>query len=94
MKTTDIKSSRNNAFENVQVTFINTDYRVIHEVKNNLYILKKKKPKLLHQKKSLTLSPKYTCFNALKKKALKKTLWKKVKLLKMSNFTFFPQCFL
>ena len=35
----------------------------------------------------LTLSSTYTYFNILKKKALGK-LWKKVKLLKLSNFTF------
>ena len=37
----------------------------------------------------LTLSSLYTQFNTLKKKSVRKTLWKKVKLLKMSNFTFF-----
>ena len=36
----------------------------------------------------LTLSSIYTHFNTLKGKSYKKTLWKKVKLLKMSNFTF------
>ena len=39
---------------------------------------------------SLTISSIYTQFNTLKKeKGCRKTLWKKVKLLKMSNFTFF-----
>ena len=35
----------------------------------------------------------YTNFNTLKKKTLRETLWKKVKLLKMSNFTFFHNVF-
>ena len=41
----------------------------------------------------LTLSTIYTHFNTLKKKIFWKTLWKKVKLLKMSNFTFFHNVF-
>ena len=41
----------------------------------------------------LTLSSIYTRFNTLKKKSFRKTLWKKVKLLKMSNFTFFHNVF-
>ena len=36
----------------------------------------------------LTLSPIHTHFDTWKKKGLGKRLWKKVKLLKMSNFTF------
>ena len=43
--------------------------------------------------KGLTLSSIYTDFNTLKKKALRKTLWRKVKSLKMSNFIFFPNVF-
>ena len=45
---------------------------------------------------SLTLSSKHAHFNMLKKKrkkSLRKTLWKKVKLLKMSNFTVFHNVF-
>ena len=43
---------------------------------------------------SLTLSSIYTRFQYIEeKKALGKHCGKKVKLLKMSNFTFFPQCF-
>ena len=42
---------------------------------------------------SLSLSSIYTHFNTSKKKSLGKTLWKKVKLLKMSNFTFFHNAF-
>ena len=41
----------------------------------------------------LALSCIYTYFNTLKKKSLRKTLWKNVKLLKMSNFTFFHNVF-
>ena len=44
----------------------------------------------------LTLSSIYTHFNTLKKKKkknLRKILWKKVKLLKRSNFTFFHNVF-
>ena len=41
----------------------------------------------------LTLSSMHTHCNTLKKKVIKKTLWKKVKLLKMSNFTFFHNVF-
>ena len=40
-----------------------------------------------------TLSSKHTHFNTLKKKAIGKTLWKKVKLLKMSNFTYYHNVF-
>ena len=40
---------------------------------------------------ALTLSSIYTSFNTLKKK--RKTLWKNVKLLKMSNFTFYHNVF-
>ena len=43
--------------------------------------------------KELTLTSIYTHFNTLKKKSFGKTLWKKVKLLKMSNFTCFPNVF-
>ena len=42
---------------------------------------------------NLNLSSIYTHFNTLKKKNFRKTLWKKVKLLKMSNFTFFHNVF-
>ena len=41
----------------------------------------------------LTLSTIYTHFSTLKKKALGKTLWKKVKLLILSNFTIFHNVF-
>ena len=41
----------------------------------------------------LTLSSIYAHFNALKKKASGKHLWKKVKLLKMSNCAFFHNVF-
>ena len=41
----------------------------------------------------LTLSSIYSHFNKLKKKSFRKTLWKKVKLLKMSNFNFFHNVF-
>ena len=41
----------------------------------------------------LTLSSIYTHLNKLKEKSYRKTLWKKVKLLKMSNFTFFYNVF-
>ena len=41
----------------------------------------------------IILSSIYTHFNTLKKKNLRKTLWKKVKLLIISKFNFFPQCF-
>ena len=42
----------------------------------------------------LTLSSIYTHFNTLKKNQIfRKTLWKKVKLPKMSNFTFFHNVF-
>ena len=41
----------------------------------------------------LTLSSIYTDFNSLKKKKFRKTLWKKVKLLILSNFTFFHNVF-
>ena len=47
---------------------------------------------LLHES-SLTLVSIYTYFNTIEKKSFKKTLWKKVKLLKMSNFTFFHNVF-
>ena len=40
-----------------------------------------------------TLSSIYTHFNKLKEKSYRKTLWEKVKLLKMSNFTFFHNVF-
>ena len=43
--------------------------------------------------KKLTLSSIYTHFNTLNKASLTKTLWKKVKLLKISNFTFFHNVF-
>ena len=42
---------------------------------------------------SLTLSSLYTNFNSLNKKSFRKTLWEKVKLLKLSNFTFFHNVF-
>ena len=42
---------------------------------------------------SLTLSSIYSHFNTLKKKNFRKTLWENVKLLKMSNFTFFHNVF-
>ena len=41
----------------------------------------------------LTLPFIKTHFNPLKKKNFRKTLWKKVKLLKMSNFTLFHNVF-
>ena len=41
----------------------------------------------------LTLHSTYTHFNTLKKKDFTKILWKKVKLLKMSNFTFYHNVF-
>ena len=41
----------------------------------------------------LTHSSIYTYFNTLKKKAIGKHLWEKVKLLKMSNFTFSKNVF-
>ena len=40
-----------------------------------------------------TIPSVYTHFNTLKKKSLRKTLCKKVKLLKMSNFTFLHNVF-
>ena len=43
---------------------------------------------MLYLKGYLTNFSIYTHFDTLKKKALRKTLWKKVKLLEMSNFTF------
>ena len=42
---------------------------------------------------TLPFSSLYTHFNTLKKKKPRKTLWKNVKLLKMSNFTFFHHVF-
>ena len=44
-------------------------------------------------KEILALPSIYTHFNTLKKKSLRKTLWKKVKLLIMSNFTIFHNVF-
>ena len=44
-------------------------------------------------RRAVTLSSVYTHFNTLKKKEFRKTLWKKVKLLKMSNFTFLHNVF-
>ena len=41
----------------------------------------------------LTLFSLYTHFNTMKKKSFGKTLWTKVKLLKMSNFNFFHNVF-
>ena len=43
--------------------------------------------------KELILSTIYIHFNKLKEKNLRKILWKNVKLLKMSNFTFFHKIF-
>ena len=53
---------------------------------------------LMHQNeflwcKGLILSSIHIYFNTLRKKSFRKTLWKKVKLLKMSNFTFFCNVF-
>ena len=48
---------------------------------------------LLEEGIVLTLSSIYTHFNTLKKKNFRKTLWKKVKLLKLSNFIFFHNVF-
>ena len=45
-------------------------------------------PALVLQVSFLTLSSIYTPFNTLKNKCCRKTLWKNVKLLKMSIFTF------
>ena len=45
------------------------------------------------RKSLLTLSAIGIDFNTMKKKSFWKTLWKKVKLLKMSNFTFFHNFF-
>ena len=45
-----------------------------------------------NHKSCLTFSSLHTHFNTSKKKS-GKTLWKKVKLLKMSNFTFFHNIF-
>ena len=42
----------------------------------------------------LILSSICTLFNTLTEKGFRKTLWKKVKLLKMSNFTFFNNIFM
>ena len=53
----------------------------------------KKSAVVFHIILHLTLSSIYTHFNTLKKKDFRKTLWKKVKLLKMSNFTFFHNVF-
>ena len=41
----------------------------------------------------LTFTSIYTHFDTLKKKSFRKTLWKTVKLLKISNFTFFQDVF-
>ena len=43
--------------------------------------------------KGLNVSSIYTHFNTMKKKTLWKTLLKKMKLLKMSNFTYFQNVF-
>ena len=51
------------------------------------------KAKILSSGKRLTLSSIYTHFNTMKKENFKKTLWKKVKLLILSNFTFFHNVF-
>ena len=55
---------------------------------NNVFLLKK-----MRIKRGLTLSSIYTHFNTLKKRSVGKHCGKNVKLLKMSNFTFFHNDF-
>ena len=43
--------------------------------------------------RDLTLSPHIYSFHHTKEKSFRKTLWNNVKLLKMSNFTFFHNVF-